>query len=99
MTNQKHLLEIDTNVWKSAMERKTHPPESIDQKKNTHENSHGCKYLNPRREVTATDTFWNTYVPLGVNQLYQMLQKMCKEQGELCLTSTQLENHGRTDIV
>ncbi|XP_053338834.1 uncharacterized protein LOC128510512 isoform X1 [Clarias gariepinus] len=38
-------------------------------------------YLQPRKDVAPTDTFWYTSVPLGVNQLSQMLPKICKEAG------------------
>ena len=38
-------------------------------------------YLQLRRVTVATDSFWYTAVPLGVNQLSQMLPRMCKEAG------------------
>lgn len=46
-------------------------------------------YLQPRRVTVATDSFWYTAVPLGVNQLSQMLPRMCKEAG----THTSYTNH------
>lgn len=46
-------------------------------------------YLQPRRDVLTTDRFWYTAVPLGINQLSQMLPKICKEAG----TSTNYTNH------
>ena len=46
-------------------------------------------YLQPRRGTVETDGFWFTAVPLGVNQLAQMLPRMCKEAG----THTSYTNH------
>lgn len=38
-------------------------------------------YLQPRRLTAPGDGYWFTTVPVGVNQLSQMLPRMCKEAG------------------
>lgn len=47
-------------------------------------------YLQPRRVTAATDSYWYTTVPLGVNQLAQMLPRMCKEAGTHTYTNHSL---------
>lgn len=46
-------------------------------------------YLQPRRVTAAIDSFWYAAVPLGVNQMSQMLPRICKEEG----TRTSYTNH------
>nr|XP_055023176.1 uncharacterized protein LOC129413508 isoform X2 [Misgurnus anguillicaudatus] len=46
-------------------------------------------YLHPKRRIDASDDNWYITVPLGVNQLSQMLPRMCKEAG----TQSHYTNH------
>uniref|UniRef100_A0A1A8IWA9 MORC family CW-type zinc finger 3b n=1 Tax=Nothobranchius kuhntae TaxID=321403 RepID=A0A1A8IWA9_NOTKU len=46
-------------------------------------------FLQPRRVTSPGDSYWYNTVPLGVNQLSQMLPRMCKEAG----THTSYTNH------
>lgn len=47
-------------------------------------------YLQPGRTTAVTGSFWYATIPLGVNQLSQMLPRMYKESG----TCTSYSNHG-----
>ncbi|XP_056593567.1 zinc finger MYM-type protein 4-like isoform X1 [Triplophysa dalaica] len=40
-------------------------------------------YLQPKRTHVFNDEFWYTALPLGINNLSQMLPKICKEAGTL----------------
>nr|XP_055042974.1 uncharacterized protein LOC129429980 isoform X2 [Misgurnus anguillicaudatus] len=46
-------------------------------------------YLHPKRRFDASDDIWYSTVPLGVNQLSQMLSRMCIEAG----TQSHYTNH------
>ncbi|KAL1263518.1 hypothetical protein QQF64_006257 [Cirrhinus molitorella] len=46
-------------------------------------------YLHPKRRFDANDKIWYSTVPLGINQLSQMLPRMCKEAG----TRSSYTNH------
>ena len=56
-------------------------------------------YLQPRRVTVAKDSFWHTTVSLGVNQLSQMLPRMCKEAGTHTSYTNQPESRCHTETV
>ncbi|ROL52289.1 hypothetical protein DPX16_1905 [Anabarilius grahami] len=85
--NHKNPLEVDRANRRGAMYQEPGDPlcpvSSLEKYLSKIPPDAKTLYLQPKRRFAANDSIWYSSVPLGVNQLSNMLPRLCKEAGTL----------------
>lgn len=90
--NHKNPLEVDRENQRGAMYEEPGnllcPVSSLEKYLSKIPPDAKTLYLQPKRRFAANDNIWSTSVPLSVNQLSNILPRLCKEARTLlCYTN------------